>query len=101
MDHLETGRAALDGADPKARARLIAARFEAVLAEEITAAQAAMVQAIRDKTVMDACHRLGDAVDRWEAACGTAEEIPARRALEKAARNLRNKMDGSKRYARR
>ena len=61
MDHLETGRAALDGADPKARARLIAARFEAVL----------------------------------------AEEIPARRALEKAARNLRNKMDGSKRYARR
>lgn len=90
--------------DPKTRARLIAQRFEAAIADEIAAAQARAEaearQAERDRTVMNACHKLGAAVDRLEQSRHTANEIPARRALEQAARNLRNVMDKSKRYAR-
>lgn len=90
--------------DPKARAKLIAQRFEAIIADEIAAtqaaAEAAAKQARRERTVMSACHRLGNAVDRLEQVRHTAEEIPARRALELAARHLRNAMNRSKRYAR-
>lgn len=90
--------------DPKVRARLIVRHFEAAIADEIAAAQAQAEaearQAERDRTVMNACHRLGNAVDRLEQSRHTADEIPARRGLEQAARNLRNVMDKSKRYAR-
>lgn len=83
-----------------AHAARIAEMIAPAIAVEIAAAAAISAHKTRDTTVMSACRQVGDAVDRLDQARFTAREIPARRALERAARNLRKAMDRSKRHGR-
>jgi len=85
--------APLDQVDPIVR-RLVPALRSMVAheVEKITPTAPRVVVREPDRDIMQACRRVAEAADRLEQAKYTSAEIPARHALERAAKSLQRAM---------